>query len=483
MSKLLRHLSSLSEKESRRFQKFVQSPYFNQEQKLVQLLQLLDPIPETLDREVLHQAIYPELSFDYPRITNLLSDLSQLVEQFLVVEYQQVPSHQRARTQLASFRTHSNHHDWKLVHQKQVKELHSKSFWSEEDLFHRYALEEEVYVSLLEQDQRVNHQQLEQKIEAMDTYYVAVMLKNVCQWLNHQNVLKEKEENLRYRRFIEFLSSGIELYLIHPLIHCYYQIYLTLTQADTPQHYYTLFQLLNMHHKEIPHEELKPMYQYAQNYCVKRVNQGDSSFLSELLKVYERMLEQGLLFHQGQISASIVKNIVTLGVRLKRYEWTLVFLKKYKNHLPEDQKEAVTNYNLAYIHYHQGEAEKALQHLRFFHFQDIFYLLGSKLLLMKIYVDIHDYESLDAHLHAFEGLLRRDKRISSYQRKNYLATIRMVKRLTNLRTKAITLSPKAFQEHCQRYAKQLQEQKSLLSLAWLRSKLDEIRSEAILNIR
>ena len=202
MSILLRHLSSLSEKESRRFQKFVQSPYFNQEQKLVQLLQLLDPIPETLDREVLHQAIYPELSFDYPRITNLLSDLSQLVEQFLVVEFQQVPSRQRARTQLASFRTHSNHHDWKLIHQKQVKELHSKSFWSEEDLFHRYALEEEVYVSLLEQDQRVNHQQLEQKIEAMDTYYVAVMLKNVCQWLNHQNVLKEKEENLLFKQII-----------------------------------------------------------------------------------------------------------------------------------------------------------------------------------------------------------------------------------------------------------------------------------------
>ncbi|MEL6133540.1 MAG: hypothetical protein AAFR59_09280, partial [Bacteroidota bacterium] len=192
MSKLLRHLSSLSEKENRRFQKFVQSPYFNQEQKLFQLLQLLQPIPEELDREVLHRAIYPELSYDYPRITNLLSDLSQLLEQFLVVEHQQSSSQQTARAQLASFRTHHNHHDWKLVHQRQVKELHIKNFWSEEDLYHRYALEEEGYLSLVSQNQRINHAQLEQKIEAMDSFYVATMLKNVCQWLNHQNVLKEK---------------------------------------------------------------------------------------------------------------------------------------------------------------------------------------------------------------------------------------------------------------------------------------------------
>ena len=123
------------------------------------------------------------------------------------------------QAQMQSMRERNNHHDWQLLHQRQQKSLSKKEFWSTDDLFHRYWMEEEAYLSLLGQFQRIQHELLDQKIEALDTWYVAAMLKNVCQWLNHQNVLKEKDENIRYQRFIEFLGSGIELYLIHPIIH------------------------------------------------------------------------------------------------------------------------------------------------------------------------------------------------------------------------------------------------------------------------
>ena len=79
-------LSLLNRTDQKRFVKFVSSPYFNADDKLVRLLEYLLEQDEIPEREALDQFLYPGEAFQYERITNHISDLKQLLEQFLVCE-------------------------------------------------------------------------------------------------------------------------------------------------------------------------------------------------------------------------------------------------------------------------------------------------------------------------------------------------------------------------------------------------------------
>ena len=257
-----------------------------------------------------------------------------------------------------------------------------------------------------------------------------------------------------------------------PLIQGYYLILMTLVEADQATHFSSLTSFLQQQ-TTLPDSERKPMYQYAQNYCIKQINRGHREYLAALFDLYREMIQQGLIYYQGHISPSDVKNIVNLGVRLREFQWTEQFLDDFGEKIAEEYRTNSMIYNRAYLYYGQEKRREALRLLSQVEFQDVFYYLGAKTLLLKIYYELNDQEGLDALLHAFEATLRRHKLISAYRKKPYLNFIRFSKKLSTLRLKAITHSPKAFRQAYQRLAEQMQATKEIVNSDWLEEKLGE----------
>jgi hypothetical protein len=110
------------------------------------------------------------------------------------------------------------------------------------------------------------------------------------------------------------------------------------------------------------------------------------------------------------------KNIVTLGLRLKENKWVRDFIRKHLHHLaPHERKNALT-YNSAMLGYHEKNYRLTLKLLREVEFSDLYYALDSRSLLMKVYYETDDPETLLYHISAFKIFLRRNKFISDYQR-------------------------------------------------------------------
>ncbi|HMS65746.1 MAG TPA: hypothetical protein PKD83_10905 [Ignavibacteria bacterium] len=88
---LLEILRTFDKAELKRFEDFVQSPYFNKKTIIIKLFKNLkkyapDFKKDNLKREIVWKSLYPEKEFNYGVMKNLIYDLTQLVERFLAEE-------------------------------------------------------------------------------------------------------------------------------------------------------------------------------------------------------------------------------------------------------------------------------------------------------------------------------------------------------------------------------------------------------------
>ena len=99
-NKFIRLISHFSKAEISDFRLFVQSPYFNKNQKLVKVLEYIQKFYPDFDqqnftRENTFDVIFPGEQFDFPKLTKLLSKLFKLAEQFISHNYIKTNTNER----------------------------------------------------------------------------------------------------------------------------------------------------------------------------------------------------------------------------------------------------------------------------------------------------------------------------------------------------------------------------------------------------
>ncbi|MFK7925378.1 MAG: hypothetical protein AB8H47_25710 [Bacteroidia bacterium] len=463
-------LLSLDPREQARFQKWVDSPYHNADPKLSRLLGfiLAELEADTLNRERLDAALYPEQEFNYARITNHLSDIKALLEDFLVWERLKTQAAQRKLQLLNITRERKMEGLFRQTDRYFVRLAERQTYFAEPDFLLYQLVEEERYIAFTEQDVRKLDQSLQRKIEWGDRYFVGHMLKTACQLLNRRNVLQDSQILPGLKQFFNYIEHDFERFADWPHLSLYHAVLQMLLHESDANYAHFRGVLKRSAQQEIPYEEHKPLYQYAQNYCIKQANQGHEKYLTELFTIYQEMIEQGLIYYQGFISPNDVKNIVVLGVRLKEYDWTEYFLDQFGERVAPEQRHNAMAYNRAYLLYARGERRAALRQLTQVRYQDVFYLLGGRSMQLKIYYEMQDDEGLEAALHAFDNALRRDRMLPDYRKTAYREFVRLLRKLMKFRA-----LPKAQQELIQaKLAQELSTSESGIHRDWLERQLE-----------
>ncbi|MEZ4850558.1 MAG: hypothetical protein R3B93_18480 [Bacteroidia bacterium] len=475
-TKLLSILKSLSAWERNRFTKFVQSPYFNTDLKLVSLL---EKVLEEMDsgevsREELDQFLHPEEDFQYDRITNYLSYLTRHLENFLAYERIRKDPFQLRYQTLCEARERGIGKLFRQIDREFERRETSKKSWNAEDYYQGHLIENERNAFFLSQERRKNDESFTRNISHIEHFYFLAMLKAVCQLINLRNVIQSQTEEADLLEFLKTIQNRHQQFASDPLIYIYYRVLMTLIESEEPQHYFQLKNdLENLKEAIIPLER-KTIYQYGLNYCIKKANSGNTEFLEELFELYQAMINEKLIFQDGYILHHDVKNIVSLGVRLKKFTWTESFMEEVRESITPEHRNNSLNYNLAYLFHGKGELRKALRLLREVELQDVYYALGARTLLMKIYYELNEQEGLDSLIHSFRNYLSRNKIVSVYQRKIHLNLIKFVGRLNKIRVKKMILSPYVFKEQTQRLHKRIITTKEITNIGWLLGELEKL---------
>lgn len=468
-SKAIAIFYQLTRAEKIAFRKFVASPYHNSNAKVTALLEHLYPLDtyrnrEQLDRKVVHQAVFGKKPFSWPKLRHVASDLTQLLEQFLLLEQPQ--SIIKEQLQLAAIYQQKN-----LAHlaaqsfKKAEKALANHPYQDQEALDLAYFLEQNRQLQALEKDRAAtnNFQALN---STFDQQYIAGKLKHVCRIISYQGLYKQEYDLGLLPAVLHYLEQHSKL-LQTPLIALYYTYYKVSTQPEQAQDYFQEFKKYLFNYQDfLAQEEVKDLYILATNYSIKLLNQDpQQKQVLATFELYQKALEKGVLLEKGKMSPFAFTNIVAVALGAAHYEWTATFMEEYAPHLPPRVREAYTAYNYSRWHYFQEQYEEAANLLSADDFEDVHLSLSAKILLLKVYYALDEIQLLEGLLNRFSTFLSRKKELA-YHKENYNNIIRFTRRL-------VALNP--FSEKAKSKLRQEITKTPLLTeRTWLLEELDKI---------
>jgi hypothetical protein len=222
--------------------------------------------------------------------------------------------------------------------------------------------------------------------------------------------------------------------------------------------------LLREHESVVTKEELRDMYKYVLNYCIKKINLGNISWQNELFDIYKTTLENRVLLTEGFLSHRDFKNIVTISLRLHELKWAEVFITRYVPELQAHERENARMYNTANLLFHTGDFSGALRLLQQVDFSDIFYDLDARSIVLKTWFELDEEDSFEYHATAFRTFLKRNKSVSEYQRTIYENLILYTSRLMKAGTK---------RKQIEKLRGELSYKKNVADLRWLLGKIEE----------
>ena len=416
------YTSKMTVYELNRFAKYINSPLFNEDERLQTFTTAILPFVKanTLaaanEKEIWKQ-VFGNAKYNQPKFIRLLSDTVKKIEHFLVIDrFQQQKSLQSAwQLEIMNERKLDKH----------VPELmtlalrkHGQQPQRDADFYYNgFLLQQQQNMFLENKEQRSAEKNLEEVIRSLDTYYLVQKLKYCAAMLHYKNFLTVEGEVPLINEILKYLESG--QFETVPAIEIYRHIILSYTDKDGAPHFAKLKELIVAHQALFTLAEVQNMYVFAMNYCIRQINDGKSEYLKEILFLYKQALENDVLLNDGQLSQWDYKNIVTTALRVKDFKWAEKFMNEYKAKLPKEDRNNAYTFNLARYYFFVKKYDRVLQLLQEVKYNDIFYQLDSKITLLKTYFELGEWQPLYSLKDSFRILLRRKRLITPQQKANY----------------------------------------------------------------
>jgi hypothetical protein len=384
-----------------------------------------------LEKEMLWELLQPDKPYDDVRFRKYCSDLLKLVEGYLAQEELENNPVEKAILLMQSIGKKNIKSLVPYIIKQSQKASRRSNIKSSEHFEQKYQIEKLIY-RLSEADiKRGERSNVESISDNLDYFYVSEKLKYYCLVLMQKSFVKEEYEV----KLIDEITTSIKKYQLDtiPNIAIYHHIYLLIKEKNNEDRFYELINLLKENNMLFHQEEAYNMYSYAINFCISRINQGDSKYVKACFDLFNELINTKILFLDGKLRAWDFKNIVVLALRLDYHGWTEDFINTYSDRLPEAFRDNAVTFNLARVYFYQKKYEKVIELLRDVEYDDVSYALGARALLLVTYYETDEIEPLYSLMESFRAFLNRHKDIPEKRRKNYKNLIKFTKKLTKIR--------------------------------------------------
>lgn len=465
-NKLTGILQTFSRKENTDFCKYLDADFFCINIKVRKLYRiLLNYYPRYndshLNKENIYVLLFGKEKYNDKKIRYLLTDLTRHAENFLSYKCYENDFQQkkvllaRELSKRDCEKAYFHHYNEILNPQTKVRDA---SFY-----FNRYLAELDHLIYEIPRQKRKAQLTVASVVSDLDKFYIARKLQLCCEIFNVKNVMQFEHNVFLLDELLAYLNKNKMEEV--PVIGIYYQILMTLFYSDDEQHFLKLQVSLVQQEEKITSDELRDIYQYVLNYCIKKINLGNLEYQNKLFDTYKTILNNKVIFVDNYLSQWDFKNICTISFRLKEFVWAGQFIDQYHQFIKTADRENAFTYNKAYLHFHKGEFNISLGLLQQVNFTDLYYQIDTRAMLLKIYFELNDHEALRYHLQAFKIFLNRNKLISVYQRTIYSNLVKFTTKLIANQTRKAKL---------QILQKEIKETPSTADQQWLLKKTMEL---------
>ncbi|HRI58997.1 MAG TPA: hypothetical protein PK228_04725 [Saprospiraceae bacterium] len=433
-SRLLRLLRTLSKEEMRGLKKFVRAPFFNRRKEVPSLLDVLEKSLKTNreapDKEQTYRQVFGKDEHNDHRVRLAMSFLYQLSGQFLAVKDFLHDEPHYLRNLASIFRRRHLPEQfaktWEEAGAIQQRSLVRNADFFEEQ--YRHSLEKYRFDVETQSADRIDFQALS---DQLDNAFLARKLWQACFMLSQKSVTDATYQFGLLDAALSHIEQTDALDI--PAISIYYHCYRALTNPADKLHFQQFKSLLTQHGALFPPEELRDLYILAVNFCIRQYNAGNQDYLAEQFEFYKEGFAKKYFLTNGLLSRYTYQNAATIGLVLHELEWVERFVHDYSPALKEEHREGLFSFNLARLEYQRRNLGQALQLLQKAEYRDLMLSLAAKMLQLKIFYELQEFDLLESHLQAIRAFIRR-KKVMGYHRENYLNTVYFTQKLleTNL---------------------------------------------------
>ncbi len=431
-SKLIDKLRLVERDEMRDLGKFVESPFFNKDEKVVKLFDYLKkyhPVFEhkKLDRDYIAKKLFPEWKDNaYKKLSHIMSRLSQLVDDYFVWKETEYDQSERYHALLKAYKRRKGDWFFDSAVGDFRKHLEKQPERGTDYYFHQYRMNHEVYTHTATERVQTEIDSLGNTINNLDLFYFGAKLRYSSEVRLRELYLAEKSELV----LLDEMIAAIE----HPNIKDNYflKVFATIVELYQTREktvYEKLKNLIREGDIKVSTPERMDMITMANNFCILEYNRGEISYLEEIFEWYEFGLQEGIWII-GHMDHAIYFSIVSCACALQKFEWTSDFIRKYTQYLRDEVQESTRIMAKSQLEFEMQDFEVTLELLRDVEFVDVQYNLRAKAYQLKCYYELDGYEVLfyDA-CNAFAQYCRRNKIIGEQARRINLNFISFIKKL------------------------------------------------------
>ena len=489
-------LKTFSAEDIKKFNTYLNSPYFNRSNKLRKLFSEIinfSPVYDSpkLNYKNLHFKVSPERPYNSITMRRLIADLEKHAVNFLKqqnLENDELGTHYYLRTELQS-RSLTKFFEDSII---EFEEKFGKENIIDENYFmNKLNLEaDKLNYSYMSKNisKKVNVNSLIMYLVTGSKYlFLYFVIKMVSYYLNlfimEANFKDIEERNSLHDFLVKFFNGFDNFYLKEFLkdekndYYYVYDIYFNLFKAFSEKKgivsYEKSKKLINKHSKVFKTDEKQFLFTKLIDFCEVRQNKDTNDDFSkkELINLYELVLSKR--YYEGEnlkfLPVTLYRNIVSFAIRNKKYKWAEKFIKIYSNKLYPDFKNDLKNISYARIMLNKGQYSETLRYLSKTNPEGRSIKLDYKNLNVMVHYELGNYETVLSMLNSYRNVIRRSGVVTKENKiyyRNFINYTESFIRFMNNRNKTYIDS----------LTNRINKTEKVANKAWLQAKVRELAS-------
>ena len=288
------------------------------------------------------------------------------------------------------------------------------------------------------------------------------------------NFILNFSKSIDFKEILEYLCKNTEDPDYLRVAHTYKHLYLMFSEFENENHYNNFKKSLLQNSRVFNRSEKQFLSTALIQYCLykNRIEGLDSKYDKELFTVYNLIIDNE--YYKVEINdyfpVQLFRNIIQLGIRLKRYKWVENFITKNRRKLHPEQKENMYHYSLAKLYFERGMYRQAQDSFENVKLSFKMFRVDLKNMMLKTYYELNLIENVYSLIKSYREFLRTDKTISVERKSAYRSFVNITQKLLDAREtgkKPLLLYIES----------RLKEKKNIFDRQWLNEKVSELSQE------
>lgn len=448
-------LRSFSKGEVKEFDKFIISPFFNNQPSLTNFYNELKRFhpgfnSKGLERKQVFERLYPGKQFSDDTIRRLSSDLKRVIDSYIYYKAQEAnPIETRFPKALEYIRRGLVKEGEKELEQI-GKAINNTQLISNEYIKNRLEFEDlTVQISLSRNQQQMAAGNFLNEIEYL-IYFFIFRLAYYIHNINANKIifnLKENDLIFDFIRSVDFetienLIKTEKKHEINKAIRIHVLVILNYLREKEEKYFIEFKSLLPEVINEFTDHEKYNIFQVAEALCWKKMESiNREKYRRELFEVNNMRLEAKVFSPDGkQMRVLLFKQILNTSLQLKETGWAREFVKEYAERLPQDVQENMKSFAFANLLFEEEDFEGSLNHLRKIDIDHFALKYDVRNLQLRIFIEMEHIEEALSLIDAYKHFIANNKSVSEYYRQITNNFLRFCKNIIDLKMQKGKLS-------------------------------------------